>query len=69
MKYIFIGLGIIGVIIISILAFTSDMAFENIPALTAFSFDAPFWFKAIIGGGSLYLMILYGIYDELNKEV
>lgn len=68
MKKIFIFLGIIGVLIISALVFTSDMAFETIPALTAFSFESPFWFKAIIGFGSLYLMVLYSIYDRLIGE-
>lgn len=68
MKGLFIGLGIIGVIIISILAFISDMAFEIIPALTVYSFDAPFWFKAIISGSFLYLSLLSECYDAIAHK-
>ena len=72
-KIIFQLLGIIGFIIICILAFTipSD-PYKIIPALTIMSFDKPLWFCIIFGGGILYLLILYGIYDYIinkNKEL
>ena len=39
---------------------------QIIPALTVMSFDKPLWLCIIIGGGVIYLISLYSIYDKLN---
>lgn len=69
LKKIFQILAIIGIIIISILAFIlPNNPYEIIPAISITSFDKPLWLCIIIGGGSLYLMILYYIYDKLESK-
>ena len=70
MKRLFIGFAIVGFIAICILSFVIPKnPFEIIPAMTMVSFDKPVWLCGIIGGGFVYLMILYSIYDKLsNKE-
>ena len=67
LKIIFQVLAIVGVIIISILAFTlpSD-PYEIIPAM---SFDKPMWACYMFGGSFLYLLVLLGIYDIVNKKI
>ena len=32
------------------------------------TFDRPLWLNIIIGGSFMYLVILYSIYEKLNKE-
>lgn len=69
MKRLFIGLSIVGFIIICILSFVLPKnPFEIIPAMTMVSFDKPVWLCGIIGGGFVYLMILWGIYDKLSQS-
>ena len=68
-KYIFCGLAIIGILIISVCTFTiPNNPNETIKALTPMTFDRPLWLNIIIGFGSLYLIIIYGIYNYLGKE-
>lgn len=68
-KTLFQGLVIIGIIVISILAFTiPSNPYEIIPAMSVMSFDKPLWFAIIVGLGSLYLLILWYIYDEVSKK-
>lgn len=68
-KYIFGTLAIIGVLVISACAFIlPDNPNKIIQALTPMSFDRPLWLNIIIGGSSMYLVILYYIYDKLNKK-
>lgn len=70
LKIIFQVLAIVGVIIISILAFTlpSD-PYEIIPAMSVMSFDKPLWACYMLGGSFLYLLVLLGIYDIVNKKI
>ncbi|MBE6144709.1 MAG: hypothetical protein E7169_03950 [Firmicutes bacterium] len=70
LKIIFQVLAIVGVIIISILAFTlpSD-PYEIIPAMSVMSFDKPLWACYMFGGSFLYLLVLLGIYDIVNKKI
>lgn len=67
LKIVFQILAILGLVIIGIIAFiVPNNPYEIIPAMTVASFDKPLWFCIIFGGGSLYLMILYYIYDKLE---
>lgn len=67
LKRVFHVLAIIGLIIISVLAFViPSNPNQIIPALTVMSFDKPLWLCIIIGGGVIYLISLYSIYDKLN---
>lgn len=72
-KVVFIILGIIGVIAISVAGFIiPEDPFEIIPAMTAMSFDKPIWACYMFGGGFLYLALLSECYDRIthqNKEV
>lgn len=69
LKRIFQILALLGFIVICIIAFTiPNNSYETIPAMTFASFDKPLWFCIIIGGGSLYFIILYYIYDKLNTK-
>lgn len=69
LKIVFYVLGVIGVIIISILAFVlpSD-PYMIIPAMSVMSFDKPLWFAIIVSGSFIYLFVLYGIYDYLKEK-
>lgn len=69
LKIVFYALGVIGVVIISILAFVlpSD-PYMIIPAMSVMSFDKPLWFAIIFSGSFIYLFVLYGIYDYLNER-
>ena len=69
LKTIFQILAIVGMIIICIMAFTiRTEPYEIIPAVSMMSFDKPLWFCIIFGGGFLYLMILWSIYDNLEQR-
>lgn len=69
LKTIFQVLATIGVIIIFILAFTLPKnPYEIIPAISVMSFDKPLWLCIVIVGSSVYLFILYTIYDNLSKR-
>ena len=69
LKRVFHVLAIIGLIIISVLAFViPSNPNQIIPALTVMSFDKPLWLCIIIGGGVIYLISLYSIYDKLNSK-
>ena len=69
MKWLFVVLSVIGVVIISIISFTlpSD-PYMNVPALTVFSFDKPLWLCWIVGLSVIYLSILYSIYDYCKRK-
>lgn len=68
-KTIFIILAIVGVTIISILAFTiPNDPFEIIPSVSALGFDKPLWLAIIIGFSFIYLLLLWYIYDEVSKR-
>lgn len=67
-KYLFYALAIIGVLIISICAFViPENPYEIIKSLTSVTFDKPLWLNIIIGVSFMYLVVLYFIYDKLNK--
>ena len=69
LKTIFQVLATIGVTIIFILAFTLPKnPYEIIPAISVMSFDKPLWLCIFIVGSSVYLLILYTIYDNLSKR-
>lgn len=69
LKDIFLVLSVLGIDIISIMAFTipSD-PYVIIPAISMVSFDKPLWFCIIFGGSFLYLMLLWSIYDKLEQR-
>ena len=69
LKRIFQVLAIVGIIAICIIAFVvPSNPNQIIPALTVMSFDKPLWLCIIIGGGFLYLISLYSIYDKLSNK-
>ena len=69
LKSIFQILGIVGFIIICILAFVvPSNPYDIIPALTVMSFDKPLWLCIIVGGGFIYLMSLYAVYDKIANR-
>lgn len=69
LKRLFIILAMVGMFIISIMAFTiPNDPYEIIPAMSVASFDKPLWFCIIIGYGFFYLMILWSIYDKLEQR-
>ena len=69
LKIVFYALGVIGVVIISILAFVlpSD-PYMIIPAMSVMSFDKPLWFAIIVSGSFIYLCLLYELYDYLEEQ-
>lgn len=68
-KRLFQVLAVIGFITICVLAFTLPTNPNKvIPALTVISFDKPLWLCIIIGGGFIYLITLYSIYDKLSSK-
>lgn len=68
-KRIFQLLGVIGIIAISVLAFViHSNPYKTISALTMMSFDKPLWLCLIVGGGFIYLVTLYSIYDKLTNK-
>lgn len=69
LKIVFYVLGVIGVVIISILAFVlpSDH-YMIIPAMSVMSFDKPLWFAIIVSGSFIYLCLLYELYDYLEEQ-
>lgn len=70
LKNIFVILAIVGMILISILAFTiTSNPNEIIPSMTITGFDKPLWFCIIFGCGFIYLMILLAIYDKLKEKI
>ena len=69
MKKVFIILGIIGVIVISICAFTVPKdPYMILPAMTVYSFDKPLWFAIIISFSFIYIILLASIYDNLKEK-
>lgn len=69
LKNIFLTIGIIGFMVIVYCAFTiPNNPYEIIPALTMMSFDKPLWLCIIIGGGFIYLLVLWSVYDFLDKK-
>lgn len=68
-KKLFIALACIGVIVISALGFIiPNNHYEIVPAMTMMSFDKPLWFCYMFGGSSIYLIILYCIYEKLEER-
>ena len=68
-KRLFQVLAVIGFITICVLAFTlPPNPNKVIPALSVMSFDKPLWLCIIIGGGFIYLITLYSIYDKLSSK-
>lgn len=68
LKRVFQVLAVLGLIVISVLAFVvPSNPNEIIPAMTVMSFDKPLWL-CIIVGGLLYLISLYSIYDKLSSK-
>lgn len=66
---IFRLLAIVGVVFISVLSFVVPKdPFEIIPAMTVMSFDKPVWVCIMFGGSFIYLIVLYIIYDYLDKR-
>ena len=68
-KNIFQIFAIVGMIAISILAFTIPTdPYEIIPAISVMGFDKPLWLAIIISCGVIYLLTLWYIYDEVSKR-
>ena len=69
LKIVFYVLGVIGVVIISILAcvLPSD-PYMIVPAMSVMSFDKPLWFAIIVSGFFIYLCLLYELYDYLEEQ-
>jgi hypothetical protein len=66
-KVVFIILGIIGVILISIAGFViPEDPYEMVPALTVMTFDKPVWVCYMFGGGTLYIALLYACYNAIT---
>lgn len=58
-------LGIVGFLIICLLAFTiPEDPYQIIPAMTVFNFDKPLWANIIIAGGFVWLIVYVEIYDR-----
>ena len=69
MKTLFIFLGIMGALIISILSFILPTdPFLIIPAMTPMTFDKPLWLCGVVGGNTIYLGSLYYVYDKMVLE-
>lgn len=69
LETIFRIMAVVGVIIISILAFTLPQnPYEIIPAMSIMSFDKPLWFAIIVSGSFIYLCLLYELYDYLKEK-
>lgn len=69
LKRVFQILAILGLVIIGIIAFiVPNNPYEIIPAMTVMSFDKPVWFCIMFGGSFIYLIVLYSIYDYLDKR-
>lgn len=69
LKRVFQVLAVLGLIVISVLAFVvPSNPNEIIPAMTVMSFDKPLWLCIIVVGGLLYLISLYSIYDKLSSK-
>ena len=69
LKRIFQILGVVGFITICVLAFiVPTNPNQIIPAMTVMSFDKPLWLCIIIGGGFIYLIMLYTIYNIINNR-
>ena len=69
LKRVFQILGIVGFLIICLLAFIIPKnPYEIIPAMTMMSFDKPLWLCIILGGGFIYFLILYNIYDKITNK-
>lgn len=67
LEKIFKTLGIIGFIIICVLSFIiPNNPFE---IMQTPNYSLPLFLYIIIGGGSLYLIILYGIYYLIDNRV
>ena len=68
-KYIFSMFATIGILIIGVFAFVlPDNPNEIIKVLTPMTLNRPLWLNIIIGGSFMYLVVLYSIYEKLNKE-
>ena len=69
MKIFFYTIGILGAVLILVLAFTvPDNPFEIVPSYTAFGFDKPIWLAIFIVGTFLYWFVLFVIYDKISKK-
>lgn len=70
MKRFFIVLSIVGMIAICISAFTIPTNPNKIiPAMTMISFDKPLWLCIIIGGGFIYQLVIWLIYDKITGNI
>ena len=69
LKRIFQILGVVGFLIICILAFIiPENPYKIIPAISMMSFDKPLWLCIIIVAGFFYLITLYAIYDKIIEK-
>lgn len=69
MRLTFKIVGLLGFIIICILAFVIPVnPYEIVPAISSVGFDKPLWFAIIVGGGFLYLMTLLSLYDKMETK-
>lgn len=69
LKLSFQVIGLVGVLIISYLAFTIPInPHEIIPAMSVMGFDKPLWLCIIVGCGVPYLIALWYVYDTLKQR-
>lgn len=70
MTKLFTTLSIVGMMILGYVAFNVPTdPYEIIPAMTMISFDKPLWLCILLGGGFIYLLILWSIYDKLTGKI
>ena len=69
MRLTFKVIGVLGFIIICIMAFIiPNNPYEIIPSISSVGFDKTLWFAIIVGGGFLYLMTLLSLYERIENE-
>jgi hypothetical protein len=70
MTKLFTLLSVIGIALLFYVAFTiPNNPYEIIPAISMMSFDKPLWLCIVIGGGFIYLVILWSIYDKITGNI
>jgi len=69
LKSIFVVLSFVGVAVVSILSFIiPSNPYEIIPSLTMMVGDMPLWLKLILAFSTIYLLVLWSIYDKIIQR-
>jgi hypothetical protein len=68
-KVVFVVLGIIGFISISVAGFVIPKdPYKIVPAISIMGFDKPLWVCYMFGGGIIYIFLLYLCYDAIKYQ-